>query len=206
MSKLILKYPIEPVKIHQGWGTYGQWYRDNGINIEGHNGIDFWGPDGWDVMSAHTGEVVFVGHDSKEGLGVTIRTTAMYEYKERYVYFKTIYWHLKEGSVLVKPGDLVKAGDVIAQADNTGFSTGSHLHFALKPIKVKGDGKTVYNIEQNNGYYGAIDPTEYFIEEKPEVIQIPEVELEEESEVMPKPLWYRIILIIIKWFKNLQSK
>ncbi len=37
--------------------------------------------------------------------------------------------HLKTGSVAVKAGDHVKAGDVIAHAGNTGNSDGPHLHF-----------------------------------------------------------------------------
>lgn len=174
MAELQLQYPVTPAKINQGWGFNGDWYRKNDINVDGHNGIDFWAPDGWNVKAAHDGQVVFVGYDSKEGLGITIRTTAMFEYEGKNVHFKTIYWHLKEGTPRVKPGDLVKSGDVIAQADNTGFSTGSHLHFGLKPIKVKGDGKSTYNIEQNNGYYGAIDPTDYFSGEveEPEPVKV----------------------------------
>jgi len=146
------------MRINQYFGTNGQWYRNNGIDILGHNGIDFWAPDGHPVKAAHDGVVDFVGRDSKEGLGITIRTKYDKENKSGY---KTIYWHLKDGRTFVEAGEEVKAGQVIAEADNTGFSTGSHLHFGLKRITflTRGD---YYNTDQENGYYGAIDPMPYF--------------------------------------------
>ena len=40
-----------------------------------------------------------------------------------------LFAHLKTGSVAVKKGDRVNAGDVIAHAGDTGNSDGPHLHF-----------------------------------------------------------------------------
>ena len=42
------------------------------------------------------------------------------------------YAHLKSESVRVIPGTRVKAGQVIAESGNTGFSTGPHLHFVIQ--------------------------------------------------------------------------
>jgi uncharacterized lipoprotein YbaY len=42
-----------------------------------------------------------------------------------------MYAHLQKGSLLVKPGDQVKAGQVIAKLGNTGNSNAAHLHFQL---------------------------------------------------------------------------
>jgi murein DD-endopeptidase MepM/ murein hydrolase activator NlpD len=39
------------------------------------------------------------------------------------------YEHLKPGSILVRPGDRVRAGQVIARVGTTGDSMGPHLHF-----------------------------------------------------------------------------
>jgi murein DD-endopeptidase MepM/ murein hydrolase activator NlpD len=96
------------------------------------------------------------------GLGVVVRSTEMFDYAGGQVYFKTIYWHLKKGSFKVKPGQIVKVGDILAETDNTGFSSGTHLHFGLKPV-VPGEMDMVwYNTSQDNGYMGAIDPVPFF--------------------------------------------
>lgn len=52
------------------------------------------------------------------------------------------YAHLQKGSLLVKPGDTVKAGQVIAKLGNTGNSNAPHLHFQLMngPNLVGSDG------------------------------------------------------------------
>lgn len=158
--KLSLWYPVKPLQINQKFGTRGDWYRRNGINVEGHNGWDFNATHGQKVYAAHDGVVLYAGTDSKEGFGVTIRTDKKYEYKGGEAYFKTIYWHLIP-MVPVKVGQRVKAGDLIGYADNTGFSTGDHLHFGLKPLEKRGVSNWV-NIEADNGYFGSIDPEPYF--------------------------------------------
>lgn len=43
-----------------------------------------------------------------------------------------VYAHLETGSVLVRPGTRVRAGQQIANSGNTGFSSGPHLHFAIQ--------------------------------------------------------------------------
>ena len=43
----------------------------------------------------------------------------------------THYAHLKHKEIIVKKGDKVKAGQLIAYSDNTGFTYGPHLHFSV---------------------------------------------------------------------------
>lgn len=52
------------------------------------------------------------------------------------------YAHLQKGSLLVRPGQRVTAGQVIARLGNTGNSNAPHLHFQLMngPTLVGGDG------------------------------------------------------------------
>ena len=42
-----------------------------------------------------------------------------------------IYAHLNTNSIRVKPGDVVRRGEYIADSGNTGFTSGPHLHFAI---------------------------------------------------------------------------
>lgn len=44
---------------------------------------------------------------------------------------KTTYCHLKQGSISVKPGDKVRAGDIIGQVGQSGLAEFPHLHFGV---------------------------------------------------------------------------
>ena len=67
-----------------------------------------------------------------------------------------------QSDAVVKTGQKVVAGDLIGYADSTGLSTGDHLHFGLKPQAWNETDWSWFNVEQGNGYGGAIDPTPYF--------------------------------------------
>ncbi len=45
--------------------------------------------------------------------------------------FATIYGHLKNNSITIKPGDYVKKGQKIAEVGSAGKSSGPHLHFEV---------------------------------------------------------------------------
>jgi murein DD-endopeptidase MepM/ murein hydrolase activator NlpD len=156
--KLQLIYPLNlPFQVTQRFGENATpFYAQMGM--KGHNGIDYGVPDGTPVYATHDGVVTFAGHDNSAGLGIVIRTNEPFNYNGQPTYFKTIYWHLKEGSIAIKVDQKVTAGQKIAEADNTGMSTGTHLHFGVKPIYKGEDGYSWLNLEQTNGYFGAVDP------------------------------------------------
>ena len=108
MNKLELFIPLRS-QITQIFGVNGEWYKQHGINIKGHNGIDYGCPTGTPIYATHDGIVVFCGEDSSAGLGLVLRTTEPSDYNGKPTYFKTIYWHLK--SFAVKANDQVNAGD-----------------------------------------------------------------------------------------------
>lgn len=169
--RLSLQYPIQPVGFSQRFGDNPQFYSDSKYGgLKGHNGIDFFANHGQPVFAAHDGMASFQ-IDSGGGHGVVIVTNDQFDYEDGQVLFKTIYWHLADGlkepkyqsPIADKTGYVpVKAGQLIGYADNTGASTGDHLHFGLKPVAKGEDWGSVYNVSQNNGYGGAINPMPYF--------------------------------------------
>jgi murein DD-endopeptidase MepM/ murein hydrolase activator NlpD len=160
MKKLELWYPVKPNPISQKFGENPMDY--DWLGIAGHNGIDFAVGTGTMVRAAHDGMVVFTGMDGSGGETIILRTTEKFAWSWGEDFFKTIYVHLKTGSYLVKPGQIIKAGTPLALSNNTGWSTGPHLHFGLKPIAPGENDWDWYNTKQNNGFKGAIDPMPYF--------------------------------------------
>lgn len=160
-------YPVKPVGVNQIFGNPDPKYFQFGL--KGHNGIDFRAFHGQRVFASHDG-IAYVQVDSSEGHGVVVLSEQTFDYGEIQAYYATIYWHLMADIPLVE-GQRVKAGDLIGYADSTGFSTGDHLHFGLKP-KVIGENPpngdptdslgNFVNIEQKKGFLGAIDPSPYF--------------------------------------------
>jgi murein DD-endopeptidase MepM/ murein hydrolase activator NlpD len=140
------------------------------LKMKGHNGMDLRAPMYTPIYSAQDGTVEEIQTDLNRGYGLGIVTERKHFCKEtgKEEYFKIRYWH--NHSHYVKLGDKVKIGQLIALADNTGMSSGSHLHFELKPVKVtfNKDGfiKKLINILQDNGMYGAVDPAPYMLDQK----------------------------------------
>lgn len=167
--KFKLWFPTDNFRIEQKFGKEHTvpfllpLYKKYGLI--GHNGLDLLANDGEVIRAAHTGTIISAGGDSGLGLFVAIRTNETFEYKEQSVFFKTIYGHLKYNSIRVRINQIIRTGDIIALADNTGASTGSHLHFGLKPQKQNMADQQWENLLPVNGYEGAIDPFPYFTSE-----------------------------------------
>lgn len=167
-----LEYPILPFSVNQPFGVNGEYYRAHGINIAGHNGIDLRARHGQPIYAAHSGIAYYTDNDGMEGDGVVILSKDAADFNGLAVHFKTIYWHMcdphKEPNYASpiyiysqsngSNGKSVEKGELIGCADNTGFSTGDHLHFGLKPVAAGESPGDWWNIQQNNGYGGAIDP------------------------------------------------
>lgn len=74
------------------------------------------------VVAAAEGTVVIAGVHSSYGYYVKI---------DHGNGMQTLYAHCKAGSLMVKAGDKVTAGQPIARIGMTGFATGPHLHFEV---------------------------------------------------------------------------
>lgn len=89
-----------------------------------HRGIDISAPLGTQIVAACGGTVIASGPASGYGNWIKINHDSTYSG------MVTIYGHMK--TLLVKTGDIVSAGDVIALVGNEGISTGPHLHFQVE--------------------------------------------------------------------------
>jgi murein DD-endopeptidase MepM/ murein hydrolase activator NlpD len=85
-----------------------------------HNGIDLAGAVGTPVLAAMSGRVSMLGFNPNYGRYVILSHAEG---------FQTLYGHLD--SFRVRKGARVKQGELIGTMGNSGYSTGSHLHFAI---------------------------------------------------------------------------
>lgn len=86
-----------------------------------HEGLDIINDQGTPVYATADGTVQFTGRES--GLGYAVMLNHGYS-------TKTIYGHLSK--ILVREGQQVKRGDLIARSGNTGLTTGPHLHYEVR--------------------------------------------------------------------------
>lgn len=85
-----------------------------------HTGVDYAVPVGTDVLAVADGEIKSATWGKAYGVQLVEKLDGGW----------FIYAHLSKA--LVKPGDVVKAGQVIGKSGNTGNSTGPHLHVELR--------------------------------------------------------------------------
>ena len=151
--------PIKSSLISQGFGIENTkpellpFYQS--IGLLAHNGIDLPTqldePIYFDCNVA--GYVLNTEIDNKGGLGINIIT------EDKDGIFKHRYWHLKSFNVVA--GQKLNTGDLLGISDNTGWSSGLHLHWDLKAM-IKDENVTLKMKFSDNGYNGAIDPMPFF--------------------------------------------
>ncbi len=109
-----------PVK--WGWlsSEYGRRTDPFTGKIAWHNGVDFAGKDGSEIIAVAAGVVTWSGERFGYGQMVEINHGDG---------FITRYAHNKQN--IVKVGDIVKKGEVLALMGTTGRSTGPHVHFEV---------------------------------------------------------------------------
>jgi murein DD-endopeptidase MepM/ murein hydrolase activator NlpD len=111
---------LEPVN-GKRTGIFGSVRVMNGKPRNPHNGEDIGAPLGTDVAATNDGVVRLTVDHIFSGRGVFV---------DHGLGFYSMYFHLSE--ILVKDGDLVKAGQIIGKVGATGRATGPHLHWGVK--------------------------------------------------------------------------
>ena len=111
------EFPLENKNVTSEYGE-----RKNPItnDEEIHKGIDLAALEGEYVVSAWPGKISETGLDKIYGNYIII------EHAED---FYTRYCHLSK--ICINENEFVNAGEIIGKVGNTGYSTGSHLHFEV---------------------------------------------------------------------------
>ena len=100
-----------------------------------HAGVDFAGKYGSDIVAVASGVVTLSGY--KSGFGKVVEISHGNGFMTRYAH---------NSKNLVKPGDMVEKGGVIAKMGSTGRSTGSHVHFeVVQDSKVVNPARYIHN-------------------------------------------------------------
>ncbi len=114
----LTRLPVQPVRITSGFGRRTDPF---GRGKAFHSGVDFAAPAGTPVRAAGDGLVVDASFHKDYGNVVRIN------HGDGCI---TLYGHNRK--LLVHTGDVVLAGQEIAEVGSTGRSTGPHLHFEVR--------------------------------------------------------------------------
>jgi len=108
--------------VNKGWmsSRYGRRTDPFNGHVAWHQGVDFAGKENAEVISVAAGVVTWASDRTGYGLMVEVNHGSG---------FSTRYAHNNEN--LVKVGDVVKKGQVIALMGSSGRSTGPHVHFEV---------------------------------------------------------------------------
>lgn len=162
----IIYLPVTPFHVNQNFGDNMPCVKDFGLatqsivtgadnktcpvgydklyshfGMSGHNGTDLMARE-QNLYAAMDGVVVEKQLVPARGLGLGILSNDILDLGlHGKHYLKLRYWHLK--TMYVEVGDTVKAGQLIGVTNNTGYSSGDHLHFEGQPMDKDAGGHPV---------------------------------------------------------------
>jgi murein DD-endopeptidase MepM/ murein hydrolase activator NlpD len=134
------RHPVDsPFRISQRFGENPQYYRKFGF--PGHEGVDYAVNVGTPVHAPANGTVYQVRKVDNHPYGWHMRLR--HRDPDTGIVYETIFAHLSR--FMMKEGQAVQSGDIIALSGNTGTSTtGPHLHFTVKKLGATASGETKY--------------------------------------------------------------
>lgn len=135
-----------------GTSFYGQW------NMKGHNGIDIGYNTGCPVVAPCRLWVTYLQDSSGYGRNVWAETESKQINGDWYK-LEMCFGHNRDFNC--QPYSWYDIGSILSYGDSTGFSTGSHCHWGIRPL-VKKSGSTVWEqMFPDNGYLGWVDPEQF---------------------------------------------
>lgn len=181
--RLKLTYPVRPFVYNQHFGDDIPCVKDFGLTTQtivdgtsttcptgfdklyshfgmtGHNGTDLQAGE-QPVYAAAAGTVIEQQIVPARGFGLGIITDEPVDLDCGTHYAKLRYWHLKTFNVSV--GDHITQGQQIGISNNTGYSSGNHLHFELQPMD-KDKGGHPFLVNPPGNIAGAVSVEPYFM-------------------------------------------
>lgn len=125
------------------------------FNLKGHNGIDIGGLKGAPIAFPCKLWVTTT-HLDTDGYGnYVFAETEVKKINGDYYKLEMVFGHLE--TILCSAARWYDAGKDVGTMNSTGFSTGNHLHFGIRPLW-SADGNTWKQMFYGNGYAGYIDP------------------------------------------------
>jgi murein DD-endopeptidase MepM/ murein hydrolase activator NlpD len=109
--------------------TQGPGGRFSHQDAKGRHAVDVSMPEGTRVTAARAGTVVSIDQNERAGNGSRAGNYVRVLHSDGTM---SVYLHLRQQGVLVKEGQFINVGDLIAYSGNTGHSTGAHLHFVVQ--------------------------------------------------------------------------
>ncbi len=134
-------------RITQVFGNNPDYYKQFGF--AGHEGIDYGTPNGTELFSPFDGIIVRDVDDAKQNnYGIHL---VVWDPEQKCAFW---FCHLQDN--LVSAGDKVKKGQLVGHTNNTGNTSGPHLHVNFCETDATGN-----RINTQNGYKGFVDAKDY---------------------------------------------
>ena len=99
-----------------------------------HRGVDYAAPMGTPVRATGNGTVAFAGQQGGYGNVIVLQHAGT---------FSTVYAHLSRFAPRLRAGARVSQGEVVGYVGQTGWATGSHLHYEFRVAGVQRDPMTL---------------------------------------------------------------
>lgn len=120
LGRAYLRFPVSFTRISSGF-SYSRLHPVLNFSRP-HYGVDFAAPTGTPVHAVADGAVEMAGWKGGNGRYIQVRHDDTFE---------SGYGHLSRFAPGIRPGGVVRQGDIIGYVGSTGLATGPHLHFVM---------------------------------------------------------------------------